>query len=111
MGGFGVDPVRPTGQLPLPFSARPRYLAPDFRQSPSNADAVTWLGRTSDWPNRRLALWGEAGCGKTHLLHIWSARCGGVLWRGASLRGLPELPAVGLALDDADTIAEETALL
>ena len=67
--------------------------------------------RTADWPNHRLALWGEAGCGKTHLLHIWAARTGAALWAGPALRGLPELPAAnGIAIDAADAVEDETAL-
>ena len=36
---------------------------------------------------------------------------GAVLWSGTALTGLPELPAAGIALDDADAVADETALL
>jgi chromosomal replication initiation ATPase DnaA len=104
-------PVHPTGQLPLPIFPGPRFAEADFREAPSNADACAWLRRTGDWPNRRLALWGEAGRGKTHLLHIWAAHSGAVVWTAASLSGLPELPAAGVALDDADAIRDQTALL
>ncbi|HEY2618724.1 MAG TPA: chromosomal replication initiator DnaA, partial [Acetobacteraceae bacterium] len=66
--------VHPTGQLPLPIFPGPRYAETDFREAESNAGGCLWLRRTGDWPNQRLALWGEAGRGKTHLLHIWAAR-------------------------------------
>lgn len=90
----------------------PRFAADDFREAPSNAEALAWLSRTADWPVGRLALWGEAGCGKTHLLHIWATRLGATFWRGPDVRGLPELPEHGLALDDADAATkDETALL
>ena len=82
-----------SGQLPLPLFRGPRFAAVDFREAPSNAAARAWLRRTADWPDRRLALWGEAGCGKTHLLHIWAERTGAVLWAGTGLAALPELPA------------------
>jgi chromosomal replication initiation ATPase DnaA len=103
--------VRPTGQLPLPIFPGPRFAEADFRQAQSNADACAWLRRTDDWPNHRLALWGEAGRGKTHLLHIWAARTGAVLRTGPMLSGLPDLPTTGVALDDADAVRDETALL
>jgi chromosomal replication initiation ATPase DnaA len=87
-------------------------VAADFLHAPCNAAALTWLAQTQDWPNRRLALWGEAGNGKTHLLHIWAERVGAVLLAGPSLRGLPELPmSAGIALDDADATEDEPALL
>ena len=103
----------PTPQQPrLPLFRGPRFAAEDFREAPSNAEALAWLSRAADWPVGRLALWGEAGCGKTHLLHIWATSVGATLWRGPDVRGLPKLPEHGLALDDADAAAkDETALL
>lgn len=56
-------------------------------------------------------LWGAAGCGKTHLLHLWAERSGAVVLNAPALRGLPALPAGAVAIDDADAAAEETALL
>jgi chromosomal replication initiation ATPase DnaA len=104
--------VRATGQLTLPFPPSQRFAAADFLEAPCNTAALTWLARTQDWPNRRLALWGETGNGKTHLMHFWAERAGAVLWRGPSLHGLPELPKRGgIALDEADATGDETALL
>lgn len=101
-----------TGQLILKFPPVQRFAAPDFLPAPCNEAALTWLARSGDWPNRRLALWGEAGNGKTHLLHIWADRVGAVLLRGPSLQGLPELPKRGgIALDAADATMDEAALL
>lgn len=99
-----------TRQPALPLFRGPRFTAADFRQAPSNTDAVTWLAGTTNWPNGRLALWGPAACGKTHLLHIWADRVGAAIWRGSELHGLPELPARAIALDDADQTIDETAL-
>ena len=82
----------------------------DFREAPSNAEACAWLRRTGDWPNQRLALWGEAGRGKTHLLHIWAARTGAAVWTGASLAACRSCPRTAIALDDADAVADEAAL-
>jgi chromosomal replication initiation ATPase DnaA len=104
--------VHATGQLILRFPPNRRLAAADFLHAPCNAAALTWLARTQDWPNRRLALWGEAGNGKTHLMHIWAGRVGAALLSGPSLHGLPELPPCGgVALDEADETADEAALL
>ena len=85
-----------TDQLPLPFLPRPDFATLPFIPHPGAADAQAWLTR-ADWP--RLALWGDAGAGKTHLLHRWAAG------RATVITG-PELawPAVPgpLAIDDAD---------
>ena len=104
--------MRATGQMTLPIFPGPSYAEVDFREAASNAEACAWLRLAADWPNRRLALWGEAGRGKTHLLHIWATRAGAAFWHGRALDALPELPgAGGIALDDADTVPEETILL
>jgi DnaA regulatory inactivator Hda len=98
-------------QLPLPFQHGRDFAPSDFHEAASNSDALAWLGRTADWPDLRLALWGPAGCGKTHLLRMWAQRRDAVVWRGTELSGLPDLPATGgIALDDADALADETAL-
>lgn len=101
-----------TRQFALPFAHQPSFAAPDFLPAPSNEAALAWLERTAGWPGLRLAIWGDAGCGKTHLLHLWARRTGAVLWSGPALAGLPVLPAQGgIAIDDADAAADETALL
>ncbi len=99
-------------QLALPFPYEPVYDARDFMSAVSNQDALTWLARPADWPERRLALWGDAGCGKSHLLHVWSARIGAVQLAGQTLRDLDGMPQTGaVALDDADIVAPDTTLL
>lgn len=101
-------------QLALPFPYRADYAAEDFLHAACNEEALAWLARPADWPNHRLALWGEEGVGKTHLLHIWAERQGaailaGPLLRGPLVRDLVVPPPAGVALDDADA-AEEVAL-
>jgi chromosomal replication initiation ATPase DnaA len=99
-------------QLPLPFPHQPAYAAADFLEARSNEAALAWLDRTADWPDHRLALLGEPGCGKTHLLRLWAGRHGAALMTGPALHGLPTLPATGgVAVDDAAEIADEHALL
>lgn len=96
-------------QLALPFPHRPEFATADFLEAPSNAAALAWLGRVAEWPAGKLALWGEEGCGKTHLLHHWSAREGAKYLPGVELRDLPPIGA--LAIDDADACADEAILL
>jgi chromosomal replication initiation ATPase DnaA len=102
-------------QLLLPFPHVPGYDARDFLPADSNQDALAWL--ETDWPDRRLALWGPAGCGKSHLLHIWAERTGARMLTGPALNSqtLSDLADVpensALALDDADTVQPEPPLL
>jgi chromosomal replication initiation ATPase DnaA len=69
--------------------------------------ALAWLDRTEDWPDYRLALWGEPGCGKTHLLHLWAGRRGAMLLDWRELHGLPTLPAAGGIALDAPAASDE----
>lgn len=98
-------------QLLLPFSDDPDYAEADFIHAESNAAARAWIARPAEWPDRRLAIWGEAGCGKTHAMRIWAGRVGATVWAGAALRGLPErLPAGGIGIDDIEFVPDETTL-
>lgn len=97
-------------QLPLPFTHTPHLTAADFLPAPSNAAALAWLARTADWPQGRLALWGQEGSGKTHLLHLWAARSGAMLLAGPALPRTPAAPVQPLAIDDADAAAEHPLL-
>ena len=95
-------------QYVLPFPHSPQYQAVDFLRADSNAEALAWVEHTGDWPQRRLALWGPAGCGKTHLAHIWARRQGALLVPGPALRLAP--PERPLAIDDADAAPERPLL-
>lgn len=98
-------------QLVLPFAELSLpYTEEDFCPAPSNAAAREWLARPEAWSNGRLVLWGEAGCGKTHLLHLWAQSHEARIVDGASLRGLIR-PTRPVAVDDADLTPEPTALL
>ncbi len=98
-------------QLPLPFDQKPDYSADNFWTYAGNTLAQNWLENPAGWTNGRLILWGEAGCGKTHLLHIWAASHHAEILKGPNLRGLFAVPSSPLAVDDADLPAEEQTLL
>jgi len=100
-----------TGQLPLPFTETPSYQAEDFLAAPCNQLARSWLDNPENWTNGRMVLWGEPGCGKSFLLHLWAQNSGAQIYQGANLKGLPPSPSGPIAIDDADTAPEETALL
>ncbi|HEY6433499.1 MAG TPA: chromosomal replication initiator DnaA [Acetobacteraceae bacterium] len=100
--------MRESGQLPLPFVHRPEFVD-DLLQAASNENALAWSSRPQDWPGGRLAIWGAEGCGKTHLLHLWAGRIGARYRCGAALRA--EMPATGLAIDDADAVPDAAVLL
>lgn len=93
-------------QLPLPFDHDPSYATADFLEDPCNAEALAWLARPDTWPQRRLVVCGDAGSGKTHLLHMWARRRGAALRAGPMLSLGLEPPSGPLAIDDADRAPE-----
>ena len=106
-------------QLALPFLHRDRFPADGFLLAPSNeqAHALVMACAPDAWPDGRLVLWGPAGTGKTHLVHLWleRLRAGGrdaALLDGAAIGHLApddRLPGGGggLAIDDADAALDE----
>jgi chromosomal replication initiation ATPase DnaA len=72
-------------QLTFDLPRRIAFSRTDFLISDSNAVAIGWIDRWPDWPARALALHGPAGCGKTHLLHLWCAQTAGVIVPGQML--------------------------
>lgn len=93
--------------LPLPVSSD----RADFLEDASNAEALAWLDEPGRWPGGRLALFGPAGVGKSHLARALAGERGWRLIEGPTLRGLPDPAPGGTVLDDADAVAEERALL
>jgi chromosomal replication initiation ATPase DnaA len=93
-------------QIPLPLPTRTALGRADFLVSDSNAGALAWIDRWPDWPGGVLVLHGPAGCGKTHLAHIWRERSDAAIIPGADLTEVPpELRAGGLpaaVVDDAE---------
>ncbi len=104
-------------QLGLPFPHDPDLSAIDFLAAPANEAARAWLDDFRTWPSGRLALFGEADVGKTHLLQLWAQRRQATRVQGPALTGLMETienttaPERGVAIDDADLIADEASLL
>lgn len=95
-------------QLPLPFPHAPRFDRMAFFEAPSNLQAVALLAKPGAWPQHRLAVWGAAGSGKSHLLDRWARRHRATRLAGDALS--LAAPTGPLAIDDAD-LAEERPLL
>jgi chromosomal replication initiation ATPase DnaA len=102
-------------QLTFDLPRRTGFSRSDFLVSDSNASAIGWIDRWPDWPFRSLALYGPAGCGKTHLVNLWSAQASGIVVPGEALT--EELAAdlvfnrqCRIAIDDADRAREPELL-
>lgn len=72
-------------QLALELPRRTALGRNDFLVSNSNALAIGWIDRWPDWSHGALVLHGAAGCGKTHLAHLWCERASAVITKGANL--------------------------
>lgn len=72
-------------QLPLDLGHRPALSEGDFLVAPCNAEAHAWLECWPDWPAPVSVLFGPAGCGKTHLAHLFAAISGAVTIAAAAL--------------------------
>jgi chromosomal replication initiation ATPase DnaA len=106
-------------QLPLELGFTPSYSAADYLVSANNAAAWGWIERWPDWPGAGLAVCGPAGCGKTHLAHVWQVRSEAAMIDVGALAGTDPPRALGKAagciIDGLGgtglTPAEERALL
>jgi len=63
-------------QIPMDFPVQESYAPQDFMALPCNEAALAWVNRFPDWPYPAVILYGEQGCGKTHLLHVWQSLAG-----------------------------------
>jgi chromosomal replication initiation ATPase DnaA len=102
-----------TSQLAFEFPHRPAFGAADFLVAPSNEIAVSWLDRWPAWPGPAVLLHGPAGCGKTHLAHVWQAHAQAT-YRSAAGLAIADVPGLAesgaLVLDDAERAAERPLL-
>jgi len=101
-------------QIPLDLGFRPALGREDFFVAPGNAEAVAWLDRWPDWPARVLALYGPAGCGKSHLAQVFAARAGAHVLAGDALAAerIGDLVAAhkAVVIEDAERGVDEAAL-
>jgi len=101
-------------QLPLDLGHRASFSGEDFLVAPCNQRAVAWLDRWPGWPSAGLAVHGPAGCGKTHLAHVFQARAGARLLVADDLADAPAprlLAGAGAAILDGGPPLDEDALL
>jgi len=85
-----------TRQLALDLDLAPGFSAEDYVIGSANASAFKLTMDWPDWPHSVVLLHGAAGCGKSHLAHIWAAHSGATEFgAGGISRFLPGLIASG----------------
>jgi len=73
-------------QLPLNLGHRQALGQEDFLVAPCNEQAVGWLDLWPEWGAPGLVIHGPAGCGKTHLAHVWRVRSQAIFLSPESLQ-------------------------
>ncbi|MCF6217009.1 MAG: DnaA/Hda family protein [Emcibacter sp.] len=67
----------PSVQIPFDIPVREAFEAEDYLVTSSNEAAVKWVDSWPAWPNSHCTIvYGAAGCGKTHLSHVWQQKSG-----------------------------------
>ncbi len=102
-------------QLVLDLGHRPAFGRDDFLVAPGNREAVDWIDRWPDWPSQVLAIFGPAGCGKSHLAQVFALHAGAVLVAAADVRVETVARLVAgrpvLVVEDGDEVADPRGLL
>lgn len=99
-----------SAQIPLVFAHRQALGREDFVVTGSNAPAVALVDRWPDWPGPAAAVWGPAGCGKSHLVAVFRDRADARVLTAEAL-DLESLPdrlgkARAWVLDDAEDVLQ-----
>lgn len=96
--------MRSSLQLPLPLPSRCSFCRDDLVVGPANDRAIGFIDAWPDWPARVAALFGPAGCGKTHLTSIWQERSGARILTAAEIVEYVAQPGEMLAVEDVDSM-------
>ena len=66
-----------TAQIPFDIPVRVAFEAEDYLVTSTNEAVVNWIDRWPHWTDSHCTiLYGPAGCGKSHLSHVWQHKSG-----------------------------------
>jgi chromosomal replication initiation ATPase DnaA len=101
-------------QIPLPLETPARLGREDFIVGAVNSAAVGLIDSWPHWSAPAAALYGPAGCGKSHLAGVWAQRSAAAVTDAASLEEGRLAQVSALAVEDVDaaplTTSAESAL-
>ncbi len=98
-------------QLNFNFKHIPAFGRKDFIVTNANTEAVQWLDKWPNWPNKSLLVYGDKGSGKTHLIHSWKLMAKGVVLDSNNLKNISFENLYHhnhIAIDDASKISDDT---
>ena len=97
-----------TEQLSLNLPYRTAYGREAFWVAPCNSQAVAWIDKYPNWPVPAVFIYGPAGSGKTHLVHLFTDN----VIDGRTLTSDYHPPfQKKIAVENVDHLASEEALL
>lgn len=98
-------------QLILDLPLKANYSEADYVESPCNWEAFQWIKRWPEWPVPMMAIYGEPGCGKTHLAHIWQTKTKAQLLTSQDILTLEPAEIIqknnAFIIDNADNLLRE----
>lgn len=101
-------------QLTLDLGHRPAFGREDFWVAPGNREAVDWIDRWPAWSTHALALFGPAGCGKTHLAQVFALKAKARILDPADITSAAVADIVAghkaLVVEDGEAVADSAAL-
>jgi chromosomal replication initiation ATPase DnaA len=102
-------------QLAFDLRHRPAFGRDDFLVVRGNEEAVAHVDRWPDWSGHALAIFGPAGCGKSHLAHVFALRADAAVIApsevtGGTVAGLVERNK-SLVIEIGESISDSRALL
>lgn len=97
-----------TEQLLLNLPYRTAYGREAFWVAPCNEQAVAWIDKYPDWPVPAVFIYGPAGSGKTHLVHLFTENV--IDGRTLTSDFRPSFQKK-IAVENVDKLASEEALL
>lgn len=100
--GPAVQMKKPA-QLPLFLPFSPVLSREEFVVSPANAEAFAFIDSWPDWIVPIAAIYGPAGCGKTHLASIWREESGAELLSAGELSVASVQCQTPRVIEDVDT--------
>jgi chromosomal replication initiation ATPase DnaA len=103
--------VKQGKQLVFDLGHREAFERENFFVSSPNSDAVAWIDRWPEWPDKSLAVYGPKSCGKTHLAHVFQKFSDAQFINKVSARELNIIAGDGaLIIDNAENMNEKPLL-
>jgi len=100
-------------QLTFDLPGRAALGRDNYFVSQANMAAVKTVDGWADWPDGKLVLYGPAGSGKTHLVHVWAADADAQVVAASALANADIAAIVAksnrIAVEDVPAVAGNTA--